>query len=78
MGERDTIAAIERNIGKLAYEVGIRSLYITQKVSLVLIISQVFYALFHSTTSLVEMVWGLLGEQILTTKCFLIQKGKNC
>lgn len=31
MGERDTIAAIERNIGKLAYEVGIRSLYITQK-----------------------------------------------
>ena len=31
MNERDTIAAIERNIGKYAYEVGIRWLYITEK-----------------------------------------------
>jgi hypothetical protein len=31
MGERDTIAAIERNIGKYAYEVGIRWMYITEK-----------------------------------------------
>jgi hypothetical protein len=28
-GERDTIAAIERNIGKFAYEVSIRAMYIT-------------------------------------------------
>ena len=31
MGERDVIAAIERNIGKYAYEVGIRWIYITEK-----------------------------------------------
>lgn len=31
MGERDVVAAIERNIGKYAYEVGIRWLYITEK-----------------------------------------------
>jgi hypothetical protein len=30
-GERDTITAIERNIGKYAYEVGIRWMYITEK-----------------------------------------------
>jgi hypothetical protein len=30
MGERDTIAAIERNIGKYAYEVAIRWMYITE------------------------------------------------
>lgn len=29
MGERDTITAIERNIGKYAYEVAIRAMYIT-------------------------------------------------
>lgn len=31
MGERDNVAAIERNIGKYAYEVGIRWMYITEK-----------------------------------------------
>ena len=31
MGERDVIAAIERNISKYAYEVGIRWIYITEK-----------------------------------------------
>jgi hypothetical protein len=31
MGERETIAAIERNIGKYAYETGIRWMYITEK-----------------------------------------------
>ncbi len=31
MGERDTIAAIERNTSKYAYEVGIRWMYITEK-----------------------------------------------
>jgi hypothetical protein len=31
MGERDKIAAMERNSGKYAYEVGIRWLYITEK-----------------------------------------------
>ena len=31
MGERDNIAAIERNVSKYAYEVGIRWMYITQK-----------------------------------------------
>lgn len=31
MGERDTIAAIERNIGKYAFETAIRWLYITEK-----------------------------------------------
>lgn len=31
MGERDTVAAIERNISKYAYETGIRWLYITEK-----------------------------------------------
>jgi hypothetical protein len=31
MGERDTIAAIERNVSKYAYEVGIRWMYITEK-----------------------------------------------
>lgn len=30
MAERDTIAAIERNVGKYAYEVGIRAMYITK------------------------------------------------
>lgn len=30
-GERDNIAAVERNISKLAYEVGIRWIYITEK-----------------------------------------------
>ncbi|MEY3784028.1 MAG: hypothetical protein RLZZ230_350 [Candidatus Parcubacteria bacterium] len=30
MGERDTIAAIERNISKYAFEVGIRGMYITK------------------------------------------------
>lgn len=29
MGERDTISAIERNTSKLAYEVGIRTMYVT-------------------------------------------------
>jgi len=29
MHERDTVAAIERNVGKYAYEVGIRAMYIT-------------------------------------------------
>lgn len=29
MGERDTVSAIERNISKLAYEVGIRAMYLT-------------------------------------------------
>ena len=29
-GERDTIAAIERNVGKYAYEVAIRAMYITE------------------------------------------------
>ncbi len=31
MGERDVIAAIERNVGKYAYEVGIRWMYVTEK-----------------------------------------------
>ncbi len=31
MGERDVIAAIERNVSKYAYEVGIRWMYITEK-----------------------------------------------
>ncbi len=31
MGERDTIAAMERNAGKYAFEVGIRWMYITEK-----------------------------------------------
>jgi hypothetical protein len=31
MGERDTIAAIERNIGKYAYETAIRWIYVTEK-----------------------------------------------
>ena len=31
MSERDTIAGIERNVGKYAYEVGIRWMYITEK-----------------------------------------------
>lgn len=31
MGERDTIAAIERNITKYAFEVGIRWMYVTEK-----------------------------------------------
>jgi hypothetical protein len=31
MGERDVIAAIERNVSKYAYEVGIRWMYITKK-----------------------------------------------
>lgn len=31
MGERDNIAAIERNVGKYAYEVAIRWMYITEK-----------------------------------------------
>ena len=30
MNERDTIGAIERNVGKYAYEVGIRAMYITK------------------------------------------------
>jgi len=30
MAERDTIGAIERNVGKYAYEVGIRAMYITK------------------------------------------------
>jgi len=30
MSERDTIGAIERNVGKYAYEVGIRAMYITK------------------------------------------------
>ena len=29
MGERDTISAIERNVSKVAYEVGIRGMYVT-------------------------------------------------
>ena len=78
MSERDTIAAIERNVSKYAYDVGIRWFYITEKGKFNGdFISPMIRSFSAYDVNRSNRVWESNGVPILTLTLFLIAREKE-